>query len=89
IVINDSTCIGCATCATSCPYQNIHMVNIRDGNGSFILDEATQTPIAKATKCDFCVEQIGGPACVNACPHDAMARVDMSDIDLLSGWIRR
>jgi Fe-S-cluster-containing dehydrogenase component/CRP-like cAMP-binding protein len=89
IVINDSTCIGCATCATSCPYQNIHMVPIRDKGGSFILDESTHTPIIKATKCDFCVEQLGGPACVNACPHDAMARVDMSDIDFLSGWTRR
>jgi Fe-S-cluster-containing dehydrogenase component/CRP-like cAMP-binding protein len=89
IVINDSTCIGCSTCATSCPYQNIHMVPIRDKGGSFILDESTRTPIIKATKCDFCVEQLGGPACVNACPHDAMARVDMSDIDSLSEWIRR
>jgi Fe-S-cluster-containing dehydrogenase component/CRP-like cAMP-binding protein len=89
IVINDSTCIGCAACATSCPYQNIHMVQIRDQLGEFILDETTHTPIAKATKCDFCVEQIGGPACVNACPHDAMVRADMSDVDLLSGWINR
>jgi Fe-S-cluster-containing dehydrogenase component/CRP-like cAMP-binding protein len=89
IVINDSTCIGCAACATSCPYQNIHMVHIRDKSGSFILDENTHTPIAKATKCDFCVEQIGGPACVNACPHDAMVRADLSDVDLLSGWINR
>jgi len=89
VVINDSTCIGCSICATSCPYQNIHMVPIRDKRGSFILDENTRTPIIKATKCDFCVEQLGGPACVNACPHDAMARMDMSDIDFLSEWIRR
>ena len=65
------------------------MVPIRDKGGSFILDESTRTPIIKATKCGFCVEQLGGPACVNACPHDAMARVDMSDIDSLSEWIRR
>jgi Fe-S-cluster-containing dehydrogenase component len=65
------------------------MVPIRDPAGSYILDENTHTPIVKATKCDFCVEQIGGPACVRACPHDAMARVDMSDVDFLSGWIRR
>jgi Fe-S-cluster-containing dehydrogenase component/CRP-like cAMP-binding protein len=89
IVINDSTCIGCAVCANSCPYQNIHMVPIRDRTGAFILDEVTHAPIAKATKCDYCVEQIGGPACVNACPHDAMVRADMSDVDFLSGWIRR
>ena len=89
IVINDSTCIGCAVCANSCPYQNIHMVPIRDSRGSFILDEAAQTPIIKATKCDLCVEQIGGPACVRACPHDAMVRADMSDVEFLSAWIKR
>jgi Fe-S-cluster-containing dehydrogenase component/CRP-like cAMP-binding protein len=89
IVINDATCIGCAVCANSCPYQNIHMVPIRDRKGEFILDEVTHTPIAKATKCDYCVEQIGGPACVNACPHDAMVRADMSDVDFLSAWTRR
>ncbi len=89
IVINDATCIGCAVCANSCPYQNIHMVPIRDPSGDFILDEVNHTPIAKATKCDFCVEQLGGPACVNACPHDAMVRADMSDIDFLSAWTRR
>jgi Fe-S-cluster-containing dehydrogenase component/CRP-like cAMP-binding protein len=89
IVINDSTCIGCAVCANSCPYQNIHMVPVRDRTGMFILDEVTRTPIIKATKCDFCVEQNGGPACVNACPHDAMVRADMSDVDFLSGWLKR
>jgi Fe-S-cluster-containing dehydrogenase component len=89
IVINDSTCIGCAGCANSCPYQNIHMVPIRDPAGAFILDEGTQTPIVKATSCDLCVEQIGGPACVNSCPHDAIIRADMSDFDLISAWTKR
>jgi Fe-S-cluster-containing dehydrogenase component/CRP-like cAMP-binding protein len=89
IVINDNTCIGCAGCANSCPYQNIHMVPIRDRTGAFILDESAQAPILKATSCDLCVEQIGGPACVNSCPHDAMIRADMSDLDLLSVWTKR
>ena len=26
VLINDDTCIGCATCANSCPYKNIVMV---------------------------------------------------------------
>ncbi|MCA9263992.1 MAG: cyclic nucleotide-binding domain-containing protein, partial [Planctomycetales bacterium] len=67
VVINDSTCIGCATCADSCPYNNIRMVDIRDSDGNFIRDEETLLPIAKATKCDLCVDQWGGPACQRAC----------------------
>lgn len=30
VVINDRTCIGCGSCANSCPYNNIQMVEIRD-----------------------------------------------------------
>ena len=89
VVINDLTCVGCATCANSCPYDNIQMVEIRDGGGRFILDEATQTPILKATKCDLCVDQLGGPACVRACPHDALIRAEMRDVDKLSRWLNR
>ena len=89
VVINDLTCIGCATCANSCPYDNIQMVEIRDRDGTFIVDETTQTPILKASKCDLCVDQLGGPACVRACPHDALIRADMSEIDKLSKWMNR
>jgi Fe-S-cluster-containing dehydrogenase component/CRP-like cAMP-binding protein len=89
VVINDRTCVGCATCANSCPYDNIQMVEIRDRGGRFIVDEATQTPILKATKCDLCVDQLGGPACVRACPHDAMYRADMQDVDKLARWLNR
>ena len=89
VVINDLTCIGCATCANSCPYDNIQMVQIRDRKGDFIVDEATQAPILKAAKCDLCVDQLGGPACVRACPHDALIRADMREVDKLAKWFNR
>jgi Fe-S-cluster-containing dehydrogenase component/CRP-like cAMP-binding protein len=89
VAINDLTCIGCSTCANSCPYDNIQMVEIRDRSGNFIVDEATRAPIMKATKCDLCVDQLGGPACVPACPHDALIRADMRDVDKLAEWFDR
>lgn len=76
VVINDDTCIGCSTCANSCPYKNIKMVQIRDDNGRVLLSSNNNQPIMKATKCDLCQDQMGGPACVRACPHDALERVD-------------
>jgi Fe-S-cluster-containing dehydrogenase component/CRP-like cAMP-binding protein len=85
--INDRTCIGCSTCANSCPYEAIRMVEIREPGGAFLVDEATQQPILKATKCDFCAGQLTGPACQNACPHDALVRVDMSDLTTLAKWL--
>ncbi len=89
VVINDLTCIGCATCANSCPYDNIQMVQIRDQAGGFIVDAATQTPILKASKCDLCLDQLGGPACVRACPHDALIRADMREVGKLERWLDR
>ena len=79
VTINDQTCIGCSTCANSCPYDNIQMVEINAPNGLPIVDSKTGVPIQKATKCDLCHDHLGGPACVRACPHDALFRVDLSD----------
>ena len=87
VIINDETCIGCATCANACPYDNIRMVEIRDQFGFFITDTSKGVPIAKATKCDLCIDQIGGPACQRACPHNALRRSDLSDIKTLSDWL--
>ncbi len=89
VVINDRTCIGCATCANSCPYHNIRMVEIRDRGGQRVLDEVTHLPILKATKCDLCAESLGGPACQRACPHDALKRVDMRDLESFAEWANR
>ena len=89
ILINDQTCIGCSTCANSCPYNNIKMVEISDRRGNPIVDEQSQLPILKATKCDLCTDQLGGPACVRACPHDAMIRIPTNDANTLTQWINR
>lgn len=101
VVINEHTCIGCSTCADNCPYDNIQMVELRDEGGDFQpgtrIDEElgavrvspTEDPLRKATKCDLCETVVTGPACVNACPHDAMIRVDMTKPKLLFDWIDR
>jgi len=86
VVVNENTCIGCATCYSNCPYDAIRMVSIRDKNGYFAIAEAGDqagAPIYKASKCDLCIDQPGGPACVRACPHDALTRVNMQDINEL------
>jgi Fe-S-cluster-containing dehydrogenase component len=87
--INDGTCIGCATCANSCPYDAIRMVEIRDPGGAFYIDQQTQLPVLKATKCDLCADHASGPACQNACPHDALVRMDMNDLPMLASWLQR
>lgn len=84
VVVNDLTCIGCSACANNCPYDAIRMVEVRDSLGESIVDTETNVPVVKATKCDLCFDQWGGPACQRACPHDALHRLDMRDLDLFS-----
>jgi Fe-S-cluster-containing dehydrogenase component/CRP-like cAMP-binding protein len=88
VVINPDTCIGCTACANNCPYGAIRMVEARDPEGQVLL-AADQKPILKATKCDLCLDQLGGPACVRACPHDALDRLDLNTLAPLSTWLRR
>jgi Fe-S-cluster-containing dehydrogenase component len=89
VTINDQTCIGCATCSRNCPYDAIRMVEVRDARGKFIRATKDQKPIVKATKCDLCVEYSGGPACQRACPHDALVRIDMANVDSVTAWLHR
>jgi Fe-S-cluster-containing dehydrogenase component/CRP-like cAMP-binding protein len=87
VIINDNTCVGCGTCASSCPYSNIRLVEINDQFGAPLVDEESQAPIMKATKCDLCLDQLGGPACQRACPHDALRRLDMRDLEAEEVWM--
>jgi len=85
VMIQDSTCIGCSACAHNCPYDNIRMVPIRDPDERVVtkaVGGGVGDPQMRATKCDLCHDQ-GDPACVRACPHDALRRVDLSDLGTL------
>jgi Fe-S-cluster-containing dehydrogenase component/CRP-like cAMP-binding protein len=88
VVINPVTCIGCKACYTNCPYDAIRMVDIRDETGVLMVDQDLR-PIIKATKCDLCVENAGGPACQRACPHGALARLNLNDLSALAKWMKR
>lgn len=87
VVINPATCIGCKSCFNNCPYDAIRMVDVRDENGEFMMDKEMKS-IAKATKCDLCVENRGGPACERACPHGALKRMNLNNLDSLSKWLK-
>jgi len=87
VVVNPVTCIGCQACFNNCPYDAIRMVDIRDAGGAFMVDKDSK-PISKATKCDLCVENAGGPACQRACPHGALARMNLNDLHALAEWMK-
>jgi Fe-S-cluster-containing dehydrogenase component len=89
VSIDPATCIGCKTCAESCPYENIVMLPVRDGKGNDLIHEDTRLPILQASKCDLCQNLATGPACQSACPHQALVRINTSDNRALQAWIQK
>lgn len=64
VLCDNTQCIGCRACARVCP-----------------LDAPTFGPDGKMRKCDGCVERVKAgyrPACVAACPFDAL-RLEKAD----------
>lgn len=70
IVIHDQEkCIGCGNCIRSCPYGAPQYNPV----------------LKKAEKCSLCWERLDRdrlPACVQACPVDALTLIDVSQEDL-------
>ena len=87
VQIHESICVGCGICAAACPYENIQMKEVFDHQGRPYRDATTALPIVKATKCDMCSKLPSGPACVAACPHDALVRIDLTDSTPLQEWL--
>ncbi len=94
VFIDTETCIGCGNCETNCPYDVIRMVEpapkkpgllrwMLFGNGSGPGEDRSQATESaapkKAMKCDACIGQAGGPACVRACPTGAALRIAPED----------
>jgi Fe-S-cluster-containing hydrogenase component 2 len=89
VFISDA-CIGCGNCQRNCPYGVIQMAPLKppkSGNLiSWLLFGLGAAPgkrqpdydtdaRKKAVKCDMCIDQKGGAACVRACPTGAAIRL--------------
>lgn len=57
-------CVGCWMCVMSCPF------------GVILMDTKEKKV---ATKCDLC-EDVGSPACVDACPNEALVYTESEKV---------
>jgi CRP-like cAMP-binding protein/Fe-S-cluster-containing hydrogenase component 2 len=75
-IIIEDWCIGCGLCGTQCPYGNINLhpfkVVAEDPDHPGVMKAVVRE---KATTCDLSREY-HEPACVYACPHDALKRIE-------------
>ncbi|WP_320171144.1 4Fe-4S dicluster domain-containing protein [Maridesulfovibrio sp.] len=84
VQVREDLCVGCKTCLAACPFGAMEMAQIWK-NGSPVLrrvpdplepDAYHVEPALLASKCDLCHDRDRGPACVEACPRDALTLVD-------------
>ncbi|MBN2208780.1 MAG: cyclic nucleotide-binding domain-containing protein [Candidatus Coatesbacteria bacterium] len=59
IIISEDKCKGCGLCSKSCPFNVITLVRAENKK-------------RVALKCTYCAEHPAGPACVRACPTNAL-----------------
>ncbi|HEY5763515.1 MAG TPA: 4Fe-4S dicluster domain-containing protein [Rhodocyclaceae bacterium] len=80
VLVDRHSCIGCRYCMMACPYKA----------RSFVHEPVTdQNPLVPRGKgcvesCTFCVHRVDAgrlPACVEACPNQAMLFGDLNDAD--------
>jgi Fe-S-cluster-containing dehydrogenase component/CRP-like cAMP-binding protein len=83
VFIREDLCTGCGNCSKACPWENIQMAP-RPSGGTIAeaLRQSLQTDRSAtevfpevAVKCDLC-RSYEAPACVQACPTEAIARLD-------------
>jgi len=86
-LIDDVLCIGCGNCASNCPYNAIRLVEISDDKGRKIKNQKGQA-VLKATKCDYCIDQVVSPSCQQSCPHGALERINWKNMDHPVSWLK-
>lgn len=72
VVYDTSKCIGCWQCAMTCPFGAIYPAHVAD------LERMV------ATKCDGCYQRVGSgriPACVEACPTNALVYTEPVELE--------
>ncbi len=78
IMVNQKKCTGCKDCLMACPFGSIEILpSIMDGDVEMQNDTGEIRKVA--SKCDYCMDNPKGPACVRACKQKALRMVELQD----------
>lgn len=73
-------CVGCKTCMVACPFGAMDVITVPVSK-TFAGVKVSNGVKAEAHKCDLCVGQADGPACIKVCPTKALHVVDRAAMD--------
>ncbi|WP_392561044.1 4Fe-4S binding protein [Orbus sturtevantii] len=79
IEVLQEKCIGCKTCVLACPFGAMK-VKLKTQDLIVAGHVRGKRYKAQAIKCDICYTDSKGPACVRACPTDALSLVDPEEL---------
>ena len=78
IIVDEGKCIGCKDCLMACPFGAITLLPFYVGGRPVPQPDSDEGKVA-ASKCDLCYEDAQGPACVRACPNEALRLTDIDE----------
>ncbi|SPW34869.1 Electron transport protein hydN [Edwardsiella tarda] len=82
ICVDQEKCIGCKTCVVACPYGTMEVVTTAVTQ-RYSSQGCLSGSKAEANKCDLCHHRANGPACVEACPTEALRLIDRNAMQAL------
>ncbi|MDR1052134.1 MAG: 4Fe-4S dicluster domain-containing protein [Deltaproteobacteria bacterium] len=79
IIVNEAKCIGCKDCLVACPFGAVTLLPFHAGGKPVPQPGNPGEGRIVASKCDLCPEEPLGPACVRACPNQALGVADINE----------
>lgn len=78
IQVIQERCIGCKTCVIACPFGAMKVVTTEL---EFDQEKGSEIYQTQALKCDLCIDNPNGPACIAVCPTQTLTLVEPRTID--------